>query len=183
MCATAYAYLRRGQESLRILTNPTLWPVNSVDCISLSVNMYPHCAELPLCNQAFAVGCDAWWMSSSALYFSISSSLALCPRIPSLHLVVRWKIGETLFSLFPLTQNRPGLLKWPLLHLPIGTEPRISPWKKNPNFSQVFLPIIIIKWLVPGGKCFTLCAYLVLYRFKTNIYIIKKWLSNINQVK
>lgn len=131
VCVQQYAYLRRGQESLRILSNPTLWPVNSVDCISLSVNIHPHCAELPLCNQAFAVGCDAWWMSSSALYFSISSSFALCPHIPSLHLVVRWKIGETLFSLFPITQNRPGLLKCPLLHLPIGTEPRISPWEKN----------------------------------------------------
>lgn len=61
----------------------------------------------------------------------LSSSFALCPHIPSLHLVVRWKIGETLFSLFPITQNRPGLLKWPRLHLPIGTEPRISPWKKK----------------------------------------------------
>lgn len=89
VCVQQYAYLRRGQESLRIPTNPTLWPVDSVDCISLSVNMHPHCAELPLCNQAFAVGCDAWWMSSSALYFSVSSSFALCPQIPSLHLVVR----------------------------------------------------------------------------------------------
>lgn len=66
---------------------------------------------------------------SPPLFFSSLSA----PNVPPLHLLVRWKIGETLFSPFPITQNRPGLLKWPRLHLPIGTEPRISPWKKNVN--------------------------------------------------
>lgn len=51
---------------------------------------------------------------------------------PPLHLLVRWKIGETLFSPFPITQNRPGLLRRTFLHLPIGEELRLSPpWKKK----------------------------------------------------
>lgn len=78
-------------------------------------------------------------------------SPSLCPHVPPLHLLVRWKIGETLFSPFPITRNRPGLLKWPLLHLYIRIEPRIYPWEKfNVLFWSYFLiEIFYIIYIYP----------------------------------
>lgn len=126
-CVQQYTCIWEEDRNLRGFSLIRLFGLSTLLIVFPCRWTYIHCAELPLCNQAFAVGCDACSMSSSAL----------CPHIPPHHLVVRWKIGETLFSLFPITQNRPGLLKWPLLHLPIGTEPGISLWgkKKISSFS------------------------------------------------
>lgn len=157
-------------------------PVVSADCIFPTVNVHPHCAEqrrsylwtqsplsLPLCNSGPLLlnMMHAGWapLPSISLLFHSPILLFLYPSLsdpnPPLHLLVRWKIGETLFSPFPITQNRPGLLKWPFLHLPIGIKPRICPWKSFWNLKNIFFPPhVIIKLLSLTGKCLTFCVYL-----------------------